>query len=93
MSTYSTSCQEDIFSHPLNGRLRGYFQGPVPRVPRVAGTRGTGPTPQSNVPENLLERHPPKRQEHPGAKKNTKEDLTDLYEPTSSVWGPTVSVI
>jgi hypothetical protein len=28
-----------------------------------------------------------------GAKKNTMEALTDLYEPTSSVWGPSSHVI
>jgi hypothetical protein len=46
------------------------------------------PTPRSNVPENLLERHPPQRREHPGAKMDTMEALTDLYKPTSLVWAP-----
>jgi endonuclease III len=42
-------------------------------------------TPQSNIPKNLLERHPPQSQEHPGAKKNAREALTDIYEPMISV--------
>jgi hypothetical protein len=36
---------------------------------------------------------PGNREEHPGAKKNTIEALTDLYELTSSIWGPTDYVI
>jgi hypothetical protein len=35
----------------------------------------------------------PENQEHPGAKKNTMEALTDLYKLTSIVWGSTGHVI
>jgi hypothetical protein len=33
------------------------------------------------------------REEHLGARKNAMEALTDLYELTSLVWGPTDHVI
>jgi hypothetical protein len=36
---------------------------------------------------------PENQEEHLGAKKNAKEALTDRYEPTFSVWGPTGQVI
>jgi hypothetical protein len=37
MSTYSVSRQVNGPDHPLNGRLGGYCQGLLPRVPRGAG--------------------------------------------------------
>jgi hypothetical protein len=33
------------------------------------------------------------QEEHPGAKKNTMEALSNHYEPTFLVWGPTGHVI
>jgi hypothetical protein len=36
---------------------------------------------------------PGNQEEHPGATKNVREALTDLYNPTFSVWGSTGHVI
>jgi hypothetical protein len=36
MSTYSTFRWEDVFYCPLNGRLEGYGQSKIPRLPRAA---------------------------------------------------------
>jgi hypothetical protein len=36
---------------------------------------------------------PGNQEEHLGAKKNAREELTDIYELTFSVWGPTGHVI
>jgi hypothetical protein len=47
------------------------------------------PAPHSIDSKNLLECHPPQRQEHSGIDENTKEAPTDLYEPTFSSLGPT----
>jgi hypothetical protein len=44
------------------------------------------PMPQSNISKNCLGHHPPQR---PGAKKNAREALPNLHEPTSSLRGPT----
>jgi hypothetical protein len=37
MSTYSASRRVNGPDHPFNGRLRGYYRGPVPRVLRAIG--------------------------------------------------------
>jgi hypothetical protein len=45
--------------------------------------------PRSNVSKNLPGHRPPQCL---GAKKNAREALPNLYEPTFSVWGFTVHV-
>jgi hypothetical protein len=35
--TYSTSGRVNGFSHPLDGRLGGYYRGPLPHVPHATG--------------------------------------------------------
>jgi hypothetical protein len=39
----------------------------------------------SNIFKNLLGCHPPHHQERPGAKKNAREALSNLYELTFSI--------
>jgi hypothetical protein len=46
MSTYSAFCRVNGPDHLLNGRLRGYCQGHVPRVSRAADC---GPTNLDNA--------------------------------------------
>jgi hypothetical protein len=47
------------------------------------------PMSHNNVFKNHIGCPPPQHQERPGAKKNALEALSNMYELTFSIWGPT----